>query len=159
MSYAPSVIEPDMSNYYRLLRERLRREKLSTAFPGYTDKLDALYQSDPAVASFIQAIPTADLGPEHDDNSIQPGVVPRAINLSNSIIERKIFLKRIFEAAATGPEANSDRALATEQLETYCTALGLEPEMADRAVHKITHAAEKMARAKSFTVITGGIKP
>lgn len=159
MSYSPPVIEADMSNYYRLLREKTRRDKLVGAFPDYRDKLNDIYQNNPAVASFLQAIPTADLGPEYDPQSVQPGVITRDINLSNSIIERKIFLKRIFEAVATGTQAQSDKELAIQQLSAYCAELGLDQKIADQAVHEITHAAENMVRTKAFKVVPGGLKP
>ena len=157
--YLPPVVETDMSNYYRLLRERTRRDKLANAFPEYTDKLDDLYKNDPAVSSFVQAVPTTDLGPEYDPHSVQPGVVTRGINLSNSITERKIFLKRIFEAAATGTQANDDLQLATEQLSAYCEHLGIDQDMADQAVQQVTRSAQDMIRSQTFKVIPGGLKP
>ena len=160
MTYFPPVIEPDMSNYYRLLREKSRRDRVAAAFPQYTQTLDELFEGNPAVSSFVQAIPTQNIGVEDDHQGyIQPGVIPRGIKISNSITERKIFLKRIAEATLTGQEAFADRELAKTGLAEYCKELGLDQDMADAAVYEVTRAAENMKRAKGFQVVLGGRQP
>lgn len=160
MTYHPPFIEPDMSNYYRLLREKSRRERVAAAFPQYTQTLDDMFENNPAVSSFLQAIPTQNIGVEEDHQGyIQPGVVPRGIKISNSITERKIFLKRIAEATLTGQEAFEDRELAKTGLSAYCAELGLDQDMADAAIYEVTRAADNMKRAKGFQIIPGGLKP
>lgn len=155
-AYADPYIQPDMSNYHRLLREKLRRDQLAAAHPGYKDALQGLFDQNPAVRSFLSAQHTEPLIRGVDDGIVQIGSDPCDVTNANSIAERKVFLMRIFEAAMTGEIANSDQELATQQLAEYCGSMGFDQALADDAVSEIEDAASVMATGATLKARPGG---
>jgi len=149
---AAPFIEPDMSNYYRLLREAAVREKVRAKYPDLQDKLDALYQR-PAVASFLQAIPQKNIRPRDEfEGTVSGGGMTRGIEISNSITERKIFINRLAEASLNPQPDPAATALVEQHIMGFIEHHGLAPELAARAISETKSA---MARLK-MTAITGG---
>lgn len=152
-AYADPYIAPDMSNYYRLLREKQRRLQIRRDYPAFEQTIRASFD-EPAVKSFLQAIPTQNIRSDDEpEGVIQPGVVSRGIEISNSIIERKVFLLRIAEGVIAGEQAADDLQTAKSELAEYCDYLGLSDTLSNAAIDVVTRASENVGRANRFKLV------
>lgn len=152
---AAPFIQPDMTNYYRLLREARLREQLGRTYPDLPARYEALYQNA-AVASFLQAIPTQNINPRDEFNdSVQPGVVPRGIEITNAIIERKIMLRRLTEACLNPARDQAAIALIEQDIHNFVEYLGLAPELGQQAITETRAMAARLQTRSTLRVIPG----
>ena len=153
---AAPFIEPDMSNYYRLLREKALRDRLATKYPDLAARFEALYQK-PAVSSFLQAIPTRNINPREDfGEAVVTGAVPRGIDITNSIITRKLLVRRLTEACLNPqPDAAATAGIECEFREV-AEIFGLPEDLAQPAIAETRAAAARLKTAGTLRLVPGG---
>ena len=157
---APPFIEPDLTNLHRLYREGRRRTTVEKQYPDMAGRLAHIFEQA-AVKSYLQALPQQGINMrEEEPGIINPGVIPRGIEITNSIISRKIFIKRLVEAVlGNDQDSRTDIAAIKREMEDFSAYLGLPAEMAALAAHMAEQEAGKTRTAGSLRVITGGLAP
>lgn|GEM_PF-3370624 len=149
---AAPFLPPDMSNYYRLLREAALRDRLNSLYPGLDTRLDAHFRTA-AAHSFFQALPQRINPHEHTRAAVRPGVIPRGIEITNSIIERKILLRRLAEACLNPVPDSAAIAAIEAEISKYAAHLDINAELVQLAIDTTKTMASRLKTGNILTVV------
>lgn len=153
-TYANPVIQPDMSNYYRLHRFARARADLQNTIPDFETHVTRLYDL-PAIKSFLQALPTKGIREKEDaPGTVTPGVIPRGIEISNLITYRKITIRNLFEQCAAGQPLQDDITFLDDEMRGYVDNFGLKEELVRQAAETTKAEAQRLKTRSTLRVIS-----
>ncbi len=152
-SYAPPVATPDMSQHYRLMRLKSVRQSLQRAHPDLAARIQRVYEM-PAVQSFLQALPARNVSPADEPAGIiRPGVMPRGIQITNSITSRKMLIGNLFEQCANLQPHIEDIHAIEDEIRTCADEYGLDPALAEDAIEETRRAAQQVRMRSVLRVV------